>query len=131
MIVEWRMRSGWLIAGVAGSALLGACGPSPGDRCDKGGYLCQDASSALECRDGRWRSLPCRGPGGCKVSGSSIDCDVTQNHVDDPCAEANEGYSICAPDGLAVLECRSGVFQQTLTCSSCSPTTPLLTCVPP
>ena len=125
------MRSGWLIAGVAGWALLGACGPSPGDRCNQGGYLCQDASSALECRDGKWRALPCRGPGGCKVSGRSIDCDMTQDLVDDPCAESKEGYSICAPDGLAVLECRAGTFQQTLSCSSCSPTAPLLTCIPP
>jgi hypothetical protein len=65
------------------------------------------------------------------VDGNTVECDVAQNLVNDFCAESIEAYSICGPFGRSVLECRGGIFQETLTCSSCSPTTPLITCVPP
>jgi hypothetical protein len=127
-----EMRSSRLIAAAGGWALFVACGGAvPGDPCNTGGYLCDNGNAALECRDGRWRSLPCRGPGGCKETSDSIDCDMTLNLVDDPCAESSEGFSICASSGSAVLECRTGRFQQTRACSSCSATGATLTCLPP
>jgi hypothetical protein len=132
VIVDEGMRSSRLIAAAAASVLVAACGePSAGDRCDNGGYVCQDDANALECRDGTWRALPCRGPGGCEESGRTVDCDVSQNLAGDACAESSEGYSICAADGRAVLECRTGTFQQTHTCSNCYPSDPILICDPP
>ena len=83
----------------------------------------------MECRDGTWRELPCRGPLGCSVADQQVDCDVSRNRVQDACAESLEGYSIC-PAGTALLECRGGIFLQTYTCSSCYPSGVTVTCVP-
>lgn len=118
------------LAIAVGMALLAAsCGPAPGGDCDTTGYRCSGTATALECRNGTWRELPCRGPLGCSVTSSQVDCDVARNRVNDPCAEAIEGYSIC-PSGTALLECRGGVFLQTFTCSSCSSNGVAWTCNP-
>jgi hypothetical protein len=114
----------------AWAALLASCGPAPGTECDTAGYRCASTSSALECRDGKWRSLPCRGALGCTVTDGQVDCDVSRNRIDDACGEAHEGFSICDPTGTAVLECRVGTFLQTHACSSCSPSGATVTCVP-
>jgi hypothetical protein len=110
-------------------ALLASCGPAPGADCDTTGYRCAGAATAMECRDGTWRELPCRGPLGCSVADQQVDCDVSRNRVQDACAESLEGYSIC-PAGTALLECRGGIFLQTYTCSSCYPSGVTVTCVP-
>lgn len=115
---------------VAWGTILAACGPSPGSDCDTTGYRCHSATSALECRDGHWRALPCRGPLGCRETEGQIDCDVSRNRVDDACAEAHEAYTICDPSGLALLECRLGTFQQTQSCSQCFSVGETFTCSP-
>jgi hypothetical protein len=108
-------------AGLLGVLLLAACGtPEAGDDCNTIGYLCANRTTALECRAGTWRQLPCRGVGGCELVGGHIECDVSLNQPGDACGAQVEGGSICTPAGDATLECRGGVFIQTLTCTSCT-----------
>lgn len=103
------------------SVFLFACGgKSPGDSCDSTGFLCHDEDSALECRLGKWRELPCRGPGGCAVSGDRVTCDMSLNQQGDACAASTEGQGLCDASGTATLECRQGTLVQTNTCRSCT-----------
>ena len=106
---------------LSASALLLACGgKAPGDSCDTSGYLCYDKDSALECRLGKWRELPCRGTGGCAEQSGKVTCDMVGNKEGDFCGASAEGYGLCSPDGAATLECRQGLLVQTNTCKSCS-----------
>ena len=98
-----------------------ACGgANAGDACDKNGFLCADATAALECKAGVWVSLPCRGPTGCTRVSDTIKCDMTQNNAGDNCASTAEGKGLCNSIGTATLECRQGVLVQTNTCKTCS-----------
>ena len=113
------------------SALLFAgCGPSgkAGEPCDKVGFLCQDAATALECRNGAWVALPCKGAGGCAVSGGNVQCDMNGNTAGDACASTAEGKGLCSADKKATLECRSGALVQTNVCASCSTTADQVVC---
>lgn len=115
------MRICHVVAAVILGGFLSACGgASAGDSCNTDGFLCQDGSSALECRLGTWRQLPCRGPTGCKVENSRVSCDMTGNIEGDPCAATTEGEGLCDASGTAALQCRQGVLVKTATCQSCS-----------
>jgi hypothetical protein len=101
--------------------LSGCSGPADGDTCQSSGYICSDKTEALECRQGRWRALPCRGGLGCQESSDgTIRCDTSANVAGDNCALSAEGRGLCRADGLAVLECRMGVLVETEACRSCS-----------
>jgi hypothetical protein len=105
---------------LVGFLLLPGCsGPDAGDTCE-GGYICSSETQALECRQSRWRVLPCRGSLGCQEAGGSIRCDTTANVAGDNCALSAEGRGLCRDDGRAVLECRMGVLVETEVCTSCS-----------
>ena len=108
-----------------------SCGPAPGTDCDTSGYRCSGTATALECRDGKWRELPCRGPLGCSVTDSQVDCDVSRNRLNDACAESIEGYSLCDTAGTSLIECRNGVFLTTYTCTACYPSGAAFTCDQP
>jgi hypothetical protein len=100
--------------------LAGCGGPGAGDSCNSSGYICHDKQEALECRQGQWRALPCRGGLGCQESSGTIRCDTSANVAGDACALSAEGRGLCRGDGLAVLECRMGVLVETEACSTCT-----------
>ena len=110
--------------------LLAGCGARgvAGEACTKTGFVCQDTSTALECRDGTWMALPCRGTGGCTESSGSILCDMAGNLAGDGCASTSEGKGLCSGDGRATLECKSGSLVATNACSSCSVTGDQVVC---
>ena len=110
---------------------VSACGSAAeGGTCDSNGFLCLDATAALECRLGTWKKLPCRGPSGCKREADVIRCDMTSNLESDACESTAEGRGICTADGLGTLECRSGVLVKTNTCRSCSVSGDQVVCQP-
>lgn len=100
--------------------LAGCGGPNVGDSCESSGYVCHDEKEAMECRQGVWRALPCRGGLGCTESNGTVRCDTSANLAGDNCALSAEGRGLCRADGLAVLECRMGVLVETQSCTSCS-----------
>ncbi len=110
--------------------LLSGCGPSEGDECQGGGYVCDGQAMALECRQGKWRALPCKGALGCSEVGDSIRCDTSGNVAGDNCASSAEGRGLCRADGKAVLECRMGLLEETDTCSECASSGTEITCKP-
>ncbi len=113
------------------SLLAVACGsPKAGDKCDTTGFLCQDTTTALECKVGAWIALPCKGTSGCKREGDTVKCDMTGNDVGDACASTAEGKGLCTKDGLGTLECRDGVLVKTNTCRSCVVQDPTVICQP-
>jgi hypothetical protein len=105
--------------------LAPACGtPKAGEKCDTAGYLCADATTALECRVGLWVSLPCRGVNGCTRSSELVKCDMSGNDEGDACASSAVGKGLCTADKLATLECRDdgqgfSKLVKTHTCRSC------------
>jgi hypothetical protein len=111
---------GWL--------LLAGCGPSSGDECEGGGYVCESDEVALECRQEQWRAIPCKGPLGCNTVGDSIRCDTSGNVAGDACAASAEGRALCRADGKALIECRQGLLVETLTCTSCTSDGSRVTC---
>lgn len=124
-------RSLFVVVSVVGSLLLSGCGgPSAGDDCDGGGFVCQEDVLALECRAGTWRQVPCRGPLGCRETDESVRCDTSGNGEGDACASSAEGRGLCRQDGKAVLECRQGVLVETASCQSCAVENSEVTCQP-
>lgn len=110
---------------------LAGCGPSAGDDCEGGGYVCDSETQALECRQGQWRALPCRGSLGCSEVENKIRCDVSANGAGDACAASAEGRAQCSVDGKKLLECRMGILVETMTCASCAVTSGSeVTCTP-
>lgn len=123
-------RSRVLLPLLVGSLLLSACGVKAGDSCEGGGYTCSSEAEALECRDEKWRALPCRGPAGCVEAGNTVTCDLTRNMAGDACAASAEGRGQCTADGKAVLECRMGTLVQVKTCGTCTMDTARVICQP-
>lgn len=123
-------RTPVLFSMLLGSLLLSACGAKAGDACSGTGYQCASEKEALECRDKVWRSLPCKGGGGCTESDKTISCDMRNNVDGDACAASAEGTGLCTADGKAVLECRQGKLVQVKTCSVCTMDSTRVTCQP-
>jgi hypothetical protein len=124
------IRSFLVAVSVVGSILLAGCGQSAGDNCEGSGFVCQEDVLALECRGGVWRELPCRGPLGCRETDDAVRCDTSNNRVGDACASTAEGRGLCRADGLAVLECRQGVLEETASCAACTVNGDQVTCQP-
>lgn len=114
------------------------CGtPVAGESCNVTGFLCESAASALECKLGKWTSLPCKGTNGCKREGDVVKCDMTGNAEGDACASSAVGKGLCTADGLATLECRDSAtpgegskLVKTNTCRTCTVSGDLVTCQP-
>lgn len=119
-----------LLVLAAGFALSACGGPRPGASCGKAGYDCLDSTNAIECRQGVWVQLPCRGPSGCALTSSGVTCDMSANQPGDACGSAEEGLGTCSPSGNAVYECRDGKLVQTRTCSACGVTNGAIVCQP-
>ncbi|MGQ0506523.1 MAG: hypothetical protein ACT4TC_14515 [Myxococcaceae bacterium] len=115
---------------------VSACGGAVvGGGCNATGFLCDSATTALECRDNVWTELPCKGPGGCALTKDAqnketVKCDMRLNTAGDACASSAENKGICSADGKAVYECRSGFLAQTATCSSCTVQADKISCAP-
>jgi hypothetical protein len=114
-----------LLLGV--TVVLASCGgASPGGSCDVTGFLCFDATSAMECQLGKWVQLPCRGPSGCQRMDTTVTCDMSLNMEGDACASTAVGSGICSTDMMATLECRAdtttntNTLKKTNTCRTCS-----------
>lgn len=114
------MRSLLLASFVTALFSFGCGGAKAGESCDQTGFLCADNTAALECRLGKWTTLPCRGIAGCSESDGTIRCDMSANQENDACASTSEGKGLCTVDGRATLECRQGVLVRTNTCTSCA-----------
>jgi hypothetical protein len=108
--------------------LSGCGGPDAGDSCTSSGYVCGSEKEALECRQGHWRALPCKGGGGCQEASGAIRCDTSANVAGDNCGLSAEGRGLCRADGLAVLECRMGVLVETEACVSCAESNSQIVC---
>lgn len=107
-----------------------ACGGKAGGACSQTGFVCEGKGAALECIDGVWVSLPCRGALGCRREGDVVRCDMSANQEGDGCASSANGRGMCTQDGSAVLECREGTLLKTRTCSSCAVSGELVVCSP-
>lgn len=118
---------------IASLGLFAACGGGgkEGEKCNTDGFVCADTSTALQCFGGVWVGLPCRGADGCKRVGDSITCDMNGNVVGDTCATSvDERAGVCAPDGMALLQCRDRKLVATQTCRSCSVVDGTVKCQP-
>ncbi len=109
-----------LLIPVLASALWACGGPQAGEACNQQGFLCADSTAAIECKNAVWTAVPCRGPAGCQNQNGQITCDLTGSQPGDLCASTAEGKGICAAAGNALLECRSGAWAQSKTCTSCA-----------
>lgn len=111
--------------------MLVACGgAAEGAKCDTNGFLCSDATAALECKNGVWVKLPCKGTGGCKREGDVIKCDMSANEENDNCASSAQGRGLCTKDMKGTLECREGKLVKTNSCRSCTVTGDQVVCSP-
>jgi hypothetical protein len=116
---------------VAASFSLFACGSAKeGGTCDSAGFLCADASAALECKGGAWVKLPCRGSGGCKREADIVKCDMSASQEGDACASTAQGRGLCTSDMKGTLECREGVLVKTNNCRSCAVNGDQVVCSP-
>jgi hypothetical protein len=114
---------------LVGALLSAGCGPSAGASC-KSGYVCDSQTQALECRNGEWRAVPCKGALGCTELSSTVRCDTSANVAGDACAASAEGHAQCTQDGKGLLECRQGLLVQTQSCSACGTSGSEVTCSP-
>jgi hypothetical protein len=101
------------VLGVSASMLVACKKPKEGDPCTAGA-VCADPQTGLFCNAGKWKSMGCRGPGGCKVQSGNVNCDDTLANLKDGCDEENE--VACQTDKKAALECHSGNFVVGETC---------------
>jgi hypothetical protein len=76
-------------------------------------YACgTDLKSELVCTSGKWTvNSTCKGPAGCKVTGTMVHCDDNFADINDPCLSSpgNDNYS-CTPDKKAIVVCTGNKF---------------------
>ncbi len=120
-----------LIVSCLTSLFAVGCGtPKAGDTCNVTGFLCENSTAALECKVGKWVSLPCKGPNGCQRDGDRVKCDMTGNVEGDNCASTAERKGLCTSDGKATLECIDGVLKKTNVCRTCMVSGETVVCQP-
>jgi hypothetical protein len=116
---------------VVSSLILASCGGARvGDPCSSSGFWCESANAALECKVGKWVSLPCKGGNGCKREGDVVRCDMSGNTEGDACASSAERKGLCTADGKATLECIDGVLKRTNVCRTCMVSGETVLCQP-
>jgi hypothetical protein len=89
-----------------------------GASCTGSEALCLDPTTVLECVDGKFAQMTCKGPKGCsqKLQGVTrsgrnvthnyaIGCDFTGNPAGDACIEDD---SMCSADRKAMVSCKGG-----------------------
>lgn len=93
--------------------------PGPGNACTTGQAVCQDDGSGLECINGKYVDMPCKGPAKCSMgAGHVISCDQSvADGEGEICASANEGLTVCGNAGVpdagpgAYVTCTKGIFK--------------------
>ena len=93
--------------------------PTPGAPCMIGNnkFNCTDPLTALLCQNGKWVTMPCRGPKGCSGSGTFQRCDDDLAQAGDACMMEASGDNIaCSLDKVSELTCVAGVWKLTRTC---------------
>src|SRR5690348_17282826 len=115
------MRVALVVAVVLGVACKKT--PEAGDTC--GQFLsaqCKDDHTELECEDGHYIEVPCRGAKGCDINNDLIRCDVSDNQNGDRCARpdkigssrlmigGDEGTGECSSDRKAIVLCHDGSY---------------------
>jgi len=97
--------------GQAGEACLSGSGGE--------NYACgTDLKSELVCTSGKWTiNSTCKGPGGCKVTGTMVHCDDDFADINDPCqASPSEANYSCTPDKKAEVVCTNNKFVESEGC---------------
>jgi hypothetical protein len=91
--------------------------PTPGGPCvTNNKYTCNDPTSAMLCQNGKYVTMPCRGPKGCRGTGPSSSCDDDLATENDACVQTlNDNYA-CSTDHLKELICKDGKFVTARTC---------------
>ncbi|HEY6458963.1 MAG TPA: hypothetical protein VIY73_02400 [Polyangiaceae bacterium] len=106
--------------------------PTPGAPCvTNGRFQCTDSSSAMLCQNGKYVSLSCRGPRGCRGVGASSQCDDDLANEGDACMMTlNDNYS-CSVDHGKEFICKNGIFTAVRTCKGpkkCTVTGDMINC---
>jgi hypothetical protein len=92
--------------------------PEAGKPCKQNGQLnCVDGQSSLFCDGAKWQALSCKGPKGCRKTGTSVYCDDDLAAEGDPCINptSNENHA-CSTDHKAILVCRNNKFEKKRDC---------------
>jgi hypothetical protein len=105
----WKRAAG-LAASVLAVGLAAACGANAGGSCsDEDAAVCDGDDKMLVCEDGKYREVPCRGPGGCKSNSDTVSCDYSAAQSGDACPGRGEGQSTCTTvDTNSRLKCTNG-----------------------
>lgn len=87
-----------------------------GDACSGDEAVCLDPSTILECHDGKFAQMACKGAKGCaeRHTGSStagktvthnyaVECDFTGNASGEPCLEDS---ALCSADKSTMITCK-------------------------
>jgi len=92
-----------------------------GDPCTQESDLAcsADGKSTLTCKSGKMTAtLPCKGPKGCSVNGTTVRCDDALSDVGDPCQSTpGKDHFGCAMDSKSLLKCDGVKFVQSDKCS--------------
>lgn len=106
-------------------------GNATGDPCstdEEGNARCTADGQRVTCHEGKYFVDFCRGPEGCKSTGTSLKCDQSKSQDGDPCTGQSNA---CSPDGKRVVTCRNGHFVTTAVCegeSGCTVTSSEVNC---
>ncbi len=94
-------------------ALLACKGkPKAGEACkNEGEASCQDPTTIISCTSGKWESVACRGPDGCKAEGPLVKCDETLSQEGDPCGSQKDEHFSCSTDKTHELRCEAGKWK--------------------
>jgi hypothetical protein len=128
-----RIRAWWIVGGavIGAAAIVGAVGlvwrgfspaptpATPGASCTIGNdrLQCADSSTASLCRDGKWVTMPCRGPSGCTDWDAGPECDDDFGQAGEPCRVGISGDNLaCTTDRLSELTCLAGTWALARTC---------------
>jgi hypothetical protein len=90
---------------------------SAGDGCDtpNDGACTVDHRSMLLCKNDAFAVADtCKGPGACKISGSTLTCDNDVADIGDACS--NLGNYACTSDKTAALRCDAGKYSAVQSC---------------
>jgi hypothetical protein len=111
---------------IVGFLLFSGCGgglPVAGESCTTSTEgACDDTTAALFCLNGKWTRTPCRGSGGCKLTGNQLTCDQAMGVSGEVCITTGPGTGACSTDGKAQLTCQSNQFQKVSDCVTCNVT---------
>jgi hypothetical protein len=91
-------------------------GNAEGDVCsteEDGNAKCIGEDRRITCRGGKYTIDHCRGPEGCRSTGTLLRCDQSKAEEGDPCRSQTNA---CSLDGKRVLSCADGRFHVAAQC---------------